>query len=112
MFGQKIDYVVRNRIRDSRKAEIWAKDQYYNPHETWHSVDEVLAWFRENGVSYLTCIPRIIGAKPVDTDRHNDGLPEKGDAGSKVGRIVTQFSWLGSTSAEGALFVMLGRRNP
>jgi 2-polyprenyl-3-methyl-5-hydroxy-6-metoxy-1,4-benzoquinol methylase len=34
--GGKIDYVVRNRIRDRRKAEIWIKDQYYNPHETWH----------------------------------------------------------------------------
>src|SRR5262249_5642703 len=24
-----------------------------NPHETWHSVDEVLSWFHENDVTYL-----------------------------------------------------------
>ena len=63
IFGPKIDYVVRKRIRDVRKAEIWIRDQYYNPHETWHSVDEVIEWFCENDIAYLNCVPRILGGK-------------------------------------------------
>ncbi len=34
VLGPKIDYVVRTRIHDPRKAKIWIKDQYHNPHET------------------------------------------------------------------------------
>src|SRR5262249_15999324 len=60
LLGPNIDHVVRTRIRDKRKAEIWIKDQYFNPHETWHSIDEVLGWFQETGVSYLNCRPEII----------------------------------------------------
>ena len=61
LVGPEIDYVVRNRIRDRRKAEIWIKDQYYNPHETWHSIDEVLGWFEENRIFYLNSFPMNSG---------------------------------------------------
>ena len=40
VLGPKIDYVVRTRIQDPRKADVWVQDQYFNPHETWHSIDE------------------------------------------------------------------------
>ena len=106
--GGKIDYVVRNRIQDARKADIWIKDQYYNPHETWHSVDEVLGWFRENDVSYLTCSPRIIGSSHATEGRDLFAATTPGTAAS---RILTQISWLGSISSEGALFAMIGRRS-
>ena len=106
--GPEIDYVVRNRIRDRHRAEIWIKDQYYNPHETWHTVDEVMGWFRENGVSYLTCSPRIIGSSHATEGRDLFAATTPGTAAS---RILTQISWLGSISSEGALFAMIGRRS-
>ncbi len=104
LLGPKIDYVVRNRIRDARKAEIWIKDQYYNPHETWHSIDEVLDWFAANEIDYLSCHPPILGTTP------GADMFAPSDRGSKLARLATQFSWLGSISSEGALFVMIGRR--
>ena len=106
VLGPRIDHVVRTRIRDARKAEIWIKDQYFNPHETWHSVDEVLAWFQENGVDYLNCRPPIDGT--------NDGGPgalfARSSQSSRMRRVAKQLSWLGTISNEGALFVMIGRR--
>jgi 2-polyprenyl-3-methyl-5-hydroxy-6-metoxy-1,4-benzoquinol methylase len=104
LLGPKIDYVVRNRIRDARKAEIWIKDQYYNPHETWHSIDEVLDWFAENQIDYLSCHPPILGTAP------GADMFAPSDRGSTLARLATQFAWLGSISSEGALFVMIGRR--
>jgi carbamoyltransferase len=104
VLGPNIDYVVRNRIRDPRKAETWIKDQYYNPHETWHSIDEVMGWFAQNGVTYLNCEPPILGTKSVD------GLFAATDPASRTARILTQLSWLGSISSEGALFVLVGRK--
>jgi carbamoyltransferase len=102
--GMEIDSVVRNKIRDRRKADIWVKDQYYNPHETWHSIDEVLGWFQQNGVDYLNCYPSIIGSGGETVD-----LLSASDPGSKAARLLTQLSWLTTTSEEGALFVMSGR---
>ena len=106
IFGPRIDYVVRTRIRDERKSDIWIKDQYYNPHETWHSIDEVLSWFEECGVEYLNARPPILGSL-------GDGaapLLEKTEPGSLFQRLVTQVAWLGSISRKGALFDVIGRR--
>lgn len=104
--GPRIDYVVRQRIRDPRKAAIWIKDQYYNPHETWHSIDEVLDWFRANDVEYLNCRPRVVRS---DEARGN-GLFAKTGPGLRLLRVATQLSWIGTIAREGGLFVMIGQR--
>lgn len=106
LFGPRIDYVVRTHIRDARKADIWVKDQYYNPHETWHSLDEVLEWFRENGIEYLNANPGIWG---TDSEGSRN-LFAPTDPGTKVARVMTQLSWLGTIAREGALFDVVGRR--
>jgi carbamoyltransferase len=106
LLGPKIDYVVRNRIHDQTKAEIWVKDQYYNPHETWHSIDEVMDWFQECDVEYLNCEPPIIGVANGGTD----DVIARTDPKSKMHRVLTQLLWLTSISSEGALFVLIGRR--
>ena len=105
-FGPKIDYVVRKRIHDERKADIWIKDQYYNPHETWHSIDDVLAWFDENNIEFLNASPAILGTSGEDAT----SLFEKTDPGTCCHRLTTQLSWLSSIAREGALFDVIGRK--
>jgi 2-polyprenyl-3-methyl-5-hydroxy-6-metoxy-1,4-benzoquinol methylase len=106
VLGPKIDYVVRDRIQDARKAEIWIRDQYYNPHETWHSLDEVLDWFDENGVEFLNCSPAVLGS---DTE-NAASLFDACEPGTRYQRVVTQLSWLATIAREGALFDVIGRR--
>lgn len=110
LLGPDIDYVVRNRIKDARKADIWIKDQYYNPHETWHSIDEVLGWFDEFGVEYLNCSPPVLDSGAEDTAGDTEGLFAKTSPGTRYQRIVTQLGWLGTIAREGALFDMIGRK--
>ena len=107
--GGNIDYVVRNRIKDSRKAEIWIKDQYYNPHETWHSIGEVQTWFDENNIEYLNCSPAILGTDGEDAEDAGD-LFRATEPGNAYQRAVTQMSWLGTIAREGALFDVIGRK--
>ena len=107
--GGNIDYVVRNRIKDRRKAEIWIKDQYYNPHETWHSIGEVQTWFDENDIEYLNCSPAILGTDGEDAEEAGDLFRSTGP-GSAYQRAVTQLSWLGTIAREGALFDVIGRK--
>lgn len=104
--GPNVDYVVRSRIRDARKADIWIQDQYYNPHETWHSVGEVLRWFEENDVEFLNCSPPILGTDGEDAS----DLFAKTDPGTPYQRAVTQLGWLGTIAREGSLFDMIGRK--
>ena len=106
LLGSRIDYVVRNRIHDSRKANIWIKDQYYNPHETWHSIDEVLGWFEENDIEFLNCSPAILG---TDGEKA-EGLFSETSPGSRYQRVVTQLQWLGTIAREGSLFDVIGRK--
>lgn len=104
--GGKIDYVVRNRIRDPRKAEIWIKDQYYNPHETWHSIGEVIRWFEEYGVDFLNCSPPILG-----TDGETaESMVQSTNPGDAYRRTVTQLGWIATIAREGGLFDVIGRK--
>jgi SAM-dependent methyltransferase len=106
LLGPNIDYVVRARIRDREKARIWIADQYYNPHETWHSIDEVIEWFRDNNVAYLNSYPGIL-----NTDGEQaQALDQPTDPGTYYQRLVTQLGWLATISREGALFDLIGRR--
>ena len=104
--GPRIDYVVRTRIHDDRKVDIWIKDQYFNPHETWHSIDEVLGWFEENDVEFLNCSPPILGTE----GEASSNLFERSSPGTRYQRLMTQLGWLGTISREGALFDVIGRR--
>jgi hypothetical protein len=106
VFGPRIDYVVRNRILDPRKAQIWINDQYYNPHETWHSIGEVLEWFDENHIEFVNCSPPILGTSCEDADT----LFSDADPGDSYRRGVTQLSWLATIAREGALFDVIGRK--
>lgn len=106
LFGPRIDFVVRHRIHDAAKANVWIQDQYFNPHETWHTLDEVLGWFEENDVEYLNCAPPIL-----DTDGEEaTSLFAATDPGTRYQRLVTQLFWLGSIAREGSLFDVIGRR--
>ena len=107
LLGQNIDYVVRNRITDVKKADIWIKDQYYNPHETWHSIDEVLDWFKENNIKFVNCSPAILGTSGESLS----SLFEQSEPGSAYQRIISQISWLGTIAREGALFDVIGRKD-
>ncbi len=106
LLGQNIDYVVRNLITDEKKADTWIKDQYFNPHETWHSIDEVLEWFNRNDIEYLNCSPAILGSSGESVS----SLFDQSDPGSVYQRLISQLSWLGTIAREGALFDVIGRK--
>ena len=82
------------------------KTRRADPYESWHSIDEVMGWFRENEVAYLNCDPPIVGANGSEAP----GMFAATRPGSKATRVLTQLSWLGTIAREGALFFVVGRR--
>jgi ubiquinone/menaquinone biosynthesis C-methylase UbiE len=119
LFGREAfggDYVMRQVIKSKEKRRIWWEDQYNHPHETWHSVDEVLSWFREAGITYVNAYPRIAFGGPADqaggeaADRSAPRLFQQEDPGSSFAHVLRQLGWMFTIGREGALFDIIGRR--
>ncbi len=104
--GQRGDYVMRKVIKSAEKRRIWWEDQYNNPHETWHSVGEVLRWFRDSGIEYINAFPPItLGGR-----EHARELFKPTRAGIPLEHLAVQLGWMFTIAGEGALFDMIGQR--
>src|SRR6266566_1592484 len=62
---RRIDPIVR-RFSTRKKQETWFMDQYRNPHETDHSIGEVIGWFEANGFDFVNSIPSPKFGKTAD----------------------------------------------
>jgi hypothetical protein len=108
LFGKsmhKLDPIVRKKLRDEHRQKVWLADQYYHPHETQHTVDEVLAWFEASGVEFISAIPPVAFGVPI-----NAPLFRPQPKGGRLGHWLKQLRWVLSLGHEGGLFVMIGRR--
>src|SRR5262249_1609381 len=64
------------------KGAAWSQDQYCHPHETCHTLDEVLGWMDESGLDFVNSIPKPdVGPGLVPEER----LFEPRPAGNPVG---------------------------
>ncbi len=88
--------------------QAWYRDQYRHPHETRHSIDEVLGWFDACGVDFLSSIPAPDG-RPFT---HATRLFEPRPRGAMTVRAATQLQMLLTGGRDGGLFIMIGRKRP
>ena len=102
--------ILDGRLRQLKRVHgqhaAWFRDQYEHPHESRHSIDEVLQWFKKTNVDFISCIPTI-----GDTEFTSDfRLFEPHERGSYLDRLSTQWDMFLSGGTDGALFVMVGRK--
>jgi len=102
-----LDYSWRKRFSDARKKEIWFMDQYKNPHETKHTVDEVLKWFHQNQIEFVNSIPKITLTEDFS---EREQLFEPHDVGTRTEHLIRQLSWIFRQGREGGFFLMIGRK--
>jgi SAM-dependent methyltransferase len=88
--------------------QAWFRDQYQHPHESRHSMDEVLRWFAAGGVEFLSSLPPVDGSDFTGATRLFDRQP----GGSRPRRLAVQLKMLLSGGGDGGLFVMIGRKRP
>lgn len=104
----RLDAHLRRKDVDASKKQIWFADQYRNPHESWHSVDEVLRWFDDAGVEFLSAVPSI--SSGIAGEENMVRLFQKHTRGSWMEHIARQLGWIFTISGEGGLFVLVGRK--
>jgi len=110
IFGKKllsiIDPTLRNLKLDENEQTAWIRDQYTHPIESLHSIDEVLEWFKNHNIDFISSIP----SSDFDYDYNN--IFSKKNSGTFFSRILNQilmvFNRLGS---DGGLFVVIGKKH-
>lgn len=101
-----LDPRLREWNREPDRIKAWFMDQYRHPHETRHSMDEVLGWFDKYGVEFLNGIPHLDGSGFTT----NEALFAPHGRGSGTTRVMTQLGMLLSGGADGGLYIMIGRK--
>lgn len=101
------------RLRDVRIGDVrrltWFMDQYKNPHESKHSIGEVLRWFDRTGFEFVGSIPK---STAFDRFTGDEKLFLPKPRGNWLDHFFVQTSLVFTGSEEGGFFVMIGRRKP
>lgn len=104
--GRALLPLMRSRHRalaESARGDAWFHDQHHHPHETRHTVDEVLGWLDQEGLDF-------VGASPPITFAPSEGsFLDPQPRGSRLEHWLAQLSWLGR-AADGGLWVTVARK--
>ncbi len=106
------DYFIKVQIgdtKDKERARGWWNDQYMHPHETTHTLGEVLRWFKENNVEYYQTIPSSV--------LFNKSNLEVSGVWNNIGvtfpyfpiRVIKQITWIPTNQREGGYWITFGR---
>jgi SAM-dependent methyltransferase len=101
-----LDPVMR-RFATAQKRRTWFNDQYRNPHESGHSIAEVINWFEANDIQFINSIP---SARLGNTQASIQNLFQDQDRGGRVEVVLSQLMATASFSREGGLFMVVGKR--
>jgi SAM-dependent methyltransferase len=102
---KKIDPTLKNLKFGSAEKIAWIRDQYMHPLETSHTLDEILFWFRENKIEFISSIPSS------DFDFDYKDIFKKKSKGSVYSRLINQFLMIfNSSGSDGGLFIVIGKK--
>ena len=77
--ADSIDPLLRRGGMSAEKRRVWFADQYRNPHESKHTMDEVLGWFDETGIDFVRGVPAL---RPDDDGLDGASLFERQPRGA------------------------------
>lgn len=95
------------RMGADAKVEAWFRDQYCHPHETTHTLDEVLDWMDEAGLEFVNSIPKPEMGPALTS---GEQLFDPKHPGNSIGRFLSQVAYMSNGYREGGFFIMIGRR--
>jgi SAM-dependent methyltransferase len=91
--------------RDRRAA--WFEDQYRNPHESKHSVSEVLKWLDRAGLRFIKSIPKT---RILSGFWENEELFRPEPPGAVLERFLSELSMAFRADPEGGFFTIIAQK--
>jgi len=103
-----IDPVLRSGSRSKAQKQAWFADQYSHPHESKHTIGEVLHWFDHTGIEFVRCVlpGRFVGPH---TDVGNLFNPR--ERPTAPDRLFMQAREVFTGGREGGFFLIIGRKS-
>ena len=99
------------RLRDKSIGDVrkltWFLDQYKNPHESKHTIGEVLKWFDQTGFEFVNSIPK---AQLSEKFSEKENLFESSPRGNWFDHFIAQSHLISTGNKEGGFFLMIGRK--
>ncbi|RPI25303.1 MAG: class I SAM-dependent methyltransferase [Acidobacteria bacterium] len=91
--------------KDRRKA--WFRDQYKNPHESKHTVGQVLHWLDRHQLTFIKSLPKTRFGQRFDK---NERLFEPDLPGNPIERAIVEASQVVGQAAENGFFVVIAQK--
>jgi carbamoyltransferase len=105
--GKWLDPYLRSTPMSAAKRKAWFADQYQHPHESKHTIGEVLRWFSEEGLEFVRGVPSV--TSETGDDEHPSLFSPSG-AGSAWDHVRIQAGQVVAGSREGGFFIMIARK--
>ena len=102
-----LDPRLRGNERSDLRKEIWFRDQYKNPHESRHTIGELLKWFEQTGFDFVNAIPKLSAFEPFSD---NEQLFKPNPRGGWFDHFIAQACMVFTGNKEGEVFLMVGRK--
>jgi 2-polyprenyl-3-methyl-5-hydroxy-6-metoxy-1,4-benzoquinol methylase len=102
-----LDSRLLNASISSAKKKSWFMDQYKNPHESKHTVGEVLEWLAPNDLTFVNSLPKTVPFKPFN---ESEDLFTPDRLGNKFERFCVDLGMISSGHREGGFFIVIARK--
>ncbi len=102
-----IDPYLRATPMSRTKRDAWFADQYQHPHESTHTMDEVLGWFDAMGLDFVNAVPKT---RPWDRFTDRERLFAVTERGTPFDHVLAQAKLVFTGNREGGFFLMIGRK--
>lgn len=90
------------------KRVSWFMDQYKNPHESKHTVGEVLGWLDEAGFTFVHSLPKTV---PFERTAHSERLFKPDKLGNRLQRFLVDIGMTFTGYREGGFFVVIAKKD-
>lgn len=96
-------------VEDKERARGWWNDQYLHPHETVHTIGEVLRWFKKNNIKYYQTIPSTNLFDQSNLEIAGVWNSTNGKKPNYIIRTYKQLNWIFNTHHEGGYWMTFGK---
>jgi SAM-dependent methyltransferase len=109
--NRKVFEFADSRLTDQRfgatRRETWFADQYQNPHESKHTISEVIGWFSRTGFEFINSIPKPRLGSPFSV---KERLFRQENPGYWLELLVKEVLMTFTHSQDGGLFIVIGKK--
>ncbi len=90
------------------KINAWFMDQYKNPHESKHTVGEVIKWLDKTNFTFVNSLPKTIPFEAIDG---SEKLFKPSRLGNLFERLIVNIGMIFKGHKEGGFFIVIAKKS-